>query len=235
MPAAAGKVPNVADVGFALSAIGMLMFSLASLGSKLFDRYVSYYGAQSAVLAFATGLIAFERRQVDLWVLAVLTILLKGVVIPVVTRRLLIRRLGLKRDAAVAIGLSSALLAGVMLTGFAFLVTEQAFPAIAATGGGSGTQVVTGGVVAIATAITLIGALSTVVRRHTVAQLFGWLVVENGVFLGAIALLPTFAFIVEAGVFLDLVAGVLIMLVVVSGLARRLASVTAVELRELEG
>ena len=71
------------------------------------------------------------------------------------------------------------------------------------------------------------------VRRHTIAQLIGWLIVENGVFLAAIATVATFPFIVEAGVFLDLVAAVLIMITFVSGLARQLAEASASELRQL--
>ena len=81
--------------------------------------------------------------------------------------------------------------------------------------------------VPISTAVILLGALSMVVRRHTVAQLIGWLIIENGVFLGAITIVATFPFIVEAGVFLDLVAAVLIMIVFVSGLTRQLAEASA--------
>jgi formate hydrogenlyase subunit 4 len=55
------------------------------------------------------------------------------------------------------------------------------------------------------------------------------------VFLGAITLVATFPFIVEAGIFLDIVAGVLIMVVFVSGLTRQLAEASAAELRELRG
>ena len=61
-------------------------------------------------------------------------------------------------------------------------------------------------VVPLSTAIILLGGLCMVVRRHTIAQLIGWLILENGVFLGAITLDATFPFIVEAGIFLDLVA-----------------------------
>ena len=43
------------------------------------------------------------------------------------------------------------------------------------------------------------------------------------------------SFIVEAGIFLDIVAGVLIMIVFVSGLTRQLAQASAAELRELRG
>jgi len=116
--------------------------------------------------------------------------------------------------------------AGWALTAFAYLVTR---PALLPHG------TVAAAVVPLSTAVILLGALSMVVRRHTVAQLIGWLIVENGVFLGAITLVATFPFIVEAGIFLDIVAGVLIMVVFVSGLTRQLAEASAGELRELRG
>jgi len=81
--------------------------------------------------------------------------------------------------------------------------------------------------------VILLGGLCMVVRRHTIAQLIGWLILENGVFLGAITLVATFPFIVEAGIFLDLVAAVLIMITFVSGLAAHLATAAASDLREL--
>jgi hydrogenase-4 component E len=52
--------------------------------------------------------------------------------------------------------------------------------------------VVAAAVVPLSTAVILLGALAMVVRRHTVAQLIGWLIVENGVFLGAITLVAAF-------------------------------------------
>ena len=122
-------------------------------------------------------------------------------------------------------GLSTSLIAGGALTAFAFLAIR---PALLPHG------TVAAAVVPMSTAVILLGALCMVVRRHTIAQLIGWLIVENGVFLGAITLVATFPFIVEAGIFLDLVAGVLIMIVFVSGLTRQLAEASAAELRELQ-
>jgi hydrogenase-4 component E len=209
-----------------LSGVLILLLAFACLGSKLFNRYVAYYGAQSAVLSFAAGVAAYAFRSPELWILAGATLAIKGIAIPVAARRLLIRRLDLNRDAALSIGLSTSLIAGGGLTAFAYLVTRpQLLPhgAVAAA------------VVPLSTAVILLGALAMVVRRHTVAQLIGWLIVENGVFLGAITLVATFPFIVEAGIFLDIVAGVLIMLVFVAGLTRQLASASAPELRELQG
>jgi hydrogenase-4 component E len=206
------------------AAVLMLLCAFACLGSKLFDRYVVYYGIQSIVLSFAAGVVAVHEHNSGLWVLAALTFLIKGIGIPYGTRHFLIERFALKRDVSLSTGLSSSLIIGAFLTAFAFLVI------------GPGTvphALVAQAVVPISTAIILLGGLCMVVRRHTIAQLIGWLIIENGVFLGAIAIVGTFPFIVEAGVFLDLVAAVLIMIAFVSGLARQVAEAASHELRQL--
>lgn len=209
-----------------LCSVLMLLAAFACLGSKLFNRYVVYYGFQSIVLSLATAVVAYHFASTELWVLAVITLLIKGIAIPVAAQRLLIRRLELRRDVALSTGLSTSLIMGALLTAFAFLVIQpQDLPRGA----------VASSAVPLSTALILLGGLSMVVRRHTVAQLIGWLITENGVFLGAITLVATFPFIVEAGVFLDLVAAVLIMVVFVSGITRRLAEATAAELRQLRG
>ena len=41
-----------------LSGVLILLLAFACLGSKLFNRYVAYYGAQSVVLSFAAGVAA---------------------------------------------------------------------------------------------------------------------------------------------------------------------------------
>ncbi|MCL4413612.1 MAG: hypothetical protein ACYCUF_00090 [Acidimicrobiales bacterium] len=209
-----------------LSAVAILLAAFACLGSKLFNRYVAYYGFQSVVLSFATAVVAYHFRSAELWVLAGLTLAIKGVAIPTVTRRLVIRRLDLRRDVALSTGLSTSLIIGALLSAFAYLaIKTQDLPhGLVATS-----------VVPISIAVVLLGALAMAVHRHTLAQLIGWLITENGVILAAITLAATFPFIVEAGIFLDLVAAVLMMVVFVSGITRELARATSAELRQLQG
>lgn len=206
------------------AAVVILLCAFACLGSKLFDRYVVYYGIQSIVLSLGAAVVAVHEHDAGLWVLAALTLLIKGIGIPYGTRHFLIERFALKRDIALSTGLSSSLIFGAFLTAFAFLATAP---------GTVPDALVAQAVVPISTAVILLGGLCMVVRRHTIAQLIGWLIIENGVFLGAIATVATFPFIVEAGVFLDLIAGVLIMVTFVSGLAHQLAEASAAQLRGL--
>lgn len=215
---------STAGVLLDLGAVVILLCAFACLGSKLFNRYVAYFGLQSVVLAFTVAVVAWRFGEVSLWVLAALTLAVKGIGIPLATRRFLLQRLELKRDAAVSLGLSTSLLIGAVLTAYAYLVIRpQMLPQGA----------VARAVVPLALAVVLLGGLCMVVRRHTVAQLVGWLIVENGVFLGAVTLTASFPFIVEAGIFLDLVAAFLIMLTFIAEVARRLAAASAGELRGL--
>jgi hydrogenase-4 component E len=198
-----------------LVAVLILLCALACLGSKLFDRYLRYYGLQSILLAVAAGTAAYLDHEPALWVLCALTLCLKGIAIPYAARRFLVRRLGLKRDTGVTVGLSVSLIIGAGLCAFAYLLL--------------GSQPLAHGVISvsiipISTSVILLGALMMVVRRHMVAQLVGWLIMENGAFLAAVTLTASFPFIVEAGIFFDVIAGVLIMLAMATGLAEQMAT-----------
>ena len=81
-----------------IAAVLILLCAFACLGSKLFDRYVIYYGAQSIVLSFAAAVVALHQHDAGLWVLAALTFAIKGIGIPYGTRHFLIDRFELKRD-----------------------------------------------------------------------------------------------------------------------------------------
>jgi hydrogenase-4 component E len=215
---------STAGVLLDLAAVVILLCAFACLGSKLFNRYIAYFGLQSIVLSLAVAVVAWRFAEPGLWALAVLTLALKGIGIPLATRRFLLRRLALKRDVAVSTGLSTSLIIGALLTTYAYLVVQpEALPAGA----------VARAVVPLSLAVVLLGGLCMVIRRHTVAQLVGWLIVENGVFLGAVTLVASFPFIVEAGIFLDLVAAFLIMLTFISEVAHNLAEASAGELKEL--
>jgi hydrogenase-4 component E len=63
---------------------------------------------------------------------------------------------------------------------------------------------------AIALAIILIGFFTMISRRKAVTQVIGFLVVENGIFLGATAAAYGMPLIVELGVFFDVLVAALI-------------------------
>ncbi|MGH3271798.1 MAG: hypothetical protein ACRDN1_22445 [Trebonia sp.] len=121
---------STAGVLLDLSGAVMLLLAFACLASKLFNRYVVYYGAQSVVLAFAAGTSAAAFHSTELWILAALTLAIKGIAIPVAARRILVARLALKRDAAHLPGALLAipvLLGKLALCGLAIVIIDTSF------------------------------------------------------------------------------------------------------------
>jgi len=93
----------------------------------------------------------------------------------------------------------------------------------------------TEGGIPLAFAIALIGLLVTVTGRDALGHTLGFLMLENGIF--GLALLATYGLpgIVEAGVFLDVLAIVLLMEGVVLEIRREHDSIEVDRLRELRG
>ena len=89
--------------------------------------------------------------------------------------------------------------------------------------------------VLVAFAGVLIGAFITVIRRRALTQILGFLMLENGIFL--LALLATYGvpFIVEIGVFLDVLVAVLIMEVFIYRIKENFDSIEVGEMGRLKG
>ncbi len=49
-----------------LSAVVILLAAFACLGSKLFNRYVAYFGFQSIMLSFAAAVVAYHYDNAQL-------------------------------------------------------------------------------------------------------------------------------------------------------------------------
>ena len=187
-------------------AVNLLSFAALGLTILLMVRtslegQVRVFGLQSFVLALLSVLIAAYSGSLELLGVGVALVVVKGVVIPRVLNRA-VANIGLQRAAAPYLGTAPALIICGVLTIIAFYVMTP----IAASN-----PLPTADAIPLAFASVLIGFFIMVNRRRAVTQILGFLMLENGIFL--LALLATYGvpFIVEIGVFLDLLVGVLIM------------------------
>jgi len=199
-------------IGVAISAevlskaVNLLAFVALGLTILLIVRtslegQVRVFGLQSFVLALLSMLIALYSGSLELLGVGVALVVVKGVAIPRVLNRA-VANIGLQRAAAPYLGTAPALIICGMLTIIAFYVMTP----IAASN-----PLPTADAIPLAFAGVLIGFFIMVNRRRAVTQILGFLMLENGIFL--LALLATYGvpFIVEMGVFLDLLVAVLIM------------------------
>ncbi len=77
------------------------------------------------------------------------------------------------------------------------------------------------------------GFLLLTSRRKAIMQVLGYLLLENGIFLFGVLLLPALPFLVEIGVLLDLFTGVFVMGIVIHHISLEFASMSTEHLEEL--
>ena len=186
---------------------------------------VRLFAAQSFFVAILAAVIAVFARSAELFAVAMGLALLKMFIIPAILNRA-VSRIGLQRTVAPYLGAPAALFVSGVLVAIAFygmapITASNPLP--------------TADAVPVAFAGVLIGAFITVIRRRALTQILGFLMLENGIFL--LALLATYGvpFIVEIGVFLDVLVAVLIMEVFIYRIKENFDSIEVGEMGRLKG
>jgi len=186
---------------------------------------VRLFAAQSFFVSILALVIAVFSSSAELFAVGLGLALLKVFIIPAILNRA-VSRIGLQRSVAPYLGTPAALLVSGVLVATAFYVMA---PITASN------PLPTADAVPIAFSGVLIGAFITVIRRRALTQILGFLMLENGIFL--LALLVTYGvpFIVEIGVFLDVLVAVLIMEVFIYRIKENFDSIEVGEMGRLKG
>jgi hydrogenase-4 component E len=178
----------------------ILITSFALLAQSRVVATIRTFAWQGWLLAATTALVAWDSGDSHLFISALLTMLLKGIFIPLLLTRQA-RQLGILRDADAILRPGTTLLIAGGLVVFSYSV---ALPIEQLVVG------VTRDVVAISLANVLLGMLMLVIRRKAMTQVVGFMALENGIFFAAVAATRGMPMVVELGVAFDvLVAAVL--------------------------
>jgi len=184
-----------------LCAALLLLTCFAIVAQRRLSACVDLFALQSAFLALTATVVAFFTGYHHIYIAAALTLTIKVIAIPRILKNV-IERLNVTRELALNINVPSALLVCGGLVILAFVVTQPIIPL---------GFLLTRDSLAIALAIVLIGFFMMIARRKAVTQVIGFLMMENGLFLGATAAAYGMPLIVELGLFFDvLVAGLII-------------------------
>ncbi|MGH7220658.1 MAG: hydrogenase [Nitrospiraceae bacterium] len=178
----------------------LLLTCFAIVAQRRLSACVDLFALQSAFLAATAALVAFLTGIHHIYIAAGLTVIIKVFVIPRILKKV-VARLNVTRELVMNINVPSGLLICGGLVMLAFFITQPIIPL--------GFQL-TRDSLAIALAIVLIGFFTMIARKKAVTQVMGFLVMENGLFLGASAAAYGMPLIVELGVFFDVLVGVLI-------------------------
>jgi hydrogenase-4 component E len=184
-----------------LMAAAMLLLSFAMLATRKTQQLIVLFTWQGALLFASTVLVAHQAGITKLYFSAALTLALKVITLPLVLNYL-IRRLGAQWDNERLGNSSAIMLVGLVLVIFAFGLA-QPISQLATT--------IMGHTIGIALAVILLSFLMMITRRKAVAQVIGFLSMENGLFLAASSATYGMPMVIELGIALDLLVAVFIL------------------------
>jgi len=183
-----------------LSAL-VLFTSFALLAQSRLLNLINLFAWQGGLLAATAALVAFITGQIPLYISALLTLILKAVVIPWMLRSQVIK-LKLHREIESLHNTFLILLGGMAVVIFSYYIT---LPMEGLSG-----LLVTRHTIAVSLANVLLSMLLLISRRQAVTQVVGFMAMENGLFFAALVSTYGMPMVVELGIAFDvLIAAVL--------------------------
>lgn len=211
------------DSGLTLAAGTVLVSAIVVLWLTSVHAVIRVVALQGIALGGVALILGLRHHDAGLVATALVVVLLKGVAIP-----LLLGRTddggGPARETRPLVNVPASLVVAVVLIVLAFLTTRS-------IGRFVGTDA--GALVPVGVATLLIGFFVLTTRRLPVFQIVGLLMVDNGIALVAFLSTAGVPFLVELGVSLDVLLGVVVLMVLTRRLRSEFGNVDLDELREL--
>ncbi|MGA9396221.1 MAG: formate hydrogenlyase [Azonexus sp.] len=184
-----------------LLAAMLLLISFAMLSQRRITGLITLFAWQGAALAASAALVAWATGQHHLYYSAALTLVLKVIAMPWFFYRT-VKKLDVRRDVEPMINIPTTMLIGIVLVIFAF---NLALPISEFSG------TVMRSTLGIALACVLLGFLMMITRRKAIPQVIGFLSIENSLFFAATSATYGMPLVVELGVALDVMVGVIVL------------------------
>lgn len=178
----------------------MLLVSFALLAQHRMLALLHWFAAQGVLLAVTAAVVAHGSGNHELYVSAVMTFLLKGLLLPWLLWRV-IKKLHVHREVEPLMNTPLTMLIALAVTLFSFHIIQPIEKI---------SELLTRDSMAIATACVLLGMLMMITRRKAITQVIGFLAVENALFFAAIGSTNGMPLVVEIGIAFDVLIAALI-------------------------
>jgi hydrogenase-4 component E len=184
-----------------LFAAFLLLLAFAMLAQRRVLSLINLFAMQGFSLALSTAIVAYGTHQTHLYWSAGLTLALKVLLLPWLLHRL-IRQLDVRWDVERLINIPTTMLLGIVLVVFSF---NLALPISQLS------HTVTRATLGIAMASVMLSFLMMITRRKAIPQVVGFLAMENGLFFAATSATYGMPMVVELGIALDVLVGMIIL------------------------
>lgn len=175
--------------------------ALLIVGTPTPVRAIGLLALQSVALAGIALVVAVLSGTREIYLSVLITVAVKGVLVPLVLWRVG-RRVGTRDDAGMYLGPRTATILALGLVLLAYALVQPA--SVAGT-------LITSSYFPTSVALILVGGLIMVVRKKALIQVIGLIVLENGVYVAAMATTNGLPPVVELGVAFDLFVTVVLL------------------------
>jgi hydrogenase-4 component E len=204
--------------------VGILLAAVAMTALRRIESCVRAYTFNSWLLSLLIGIVAFMIGETHLYIAAGVTLLSKGIAIPVFLRRI-VRQMKITHDVEPYISNALSLtISGILVAVVYASLKEGIFVAGFSKN-----------VLQISIAVILIGLFIMITRRKAIIQVIGLLFMENGLFLAGFSLTFGMPAIIELGILFDMLMGVIILGMFIIQIRRAFASADLDKLTVLKG
>jgi len=179
----------------------LLMLAFAMISQRRIVSLINLFTLQGLALVVSTAIVGYITNQPHLYLSAALTFALKVILIPILMHRI-IDRLKIRWDVETLINIPTTMLIGILVVIFAFNLAAP-IARLSTT--------LARGTLGIALACVLLSFLMMITRAKAVPQVIGFLSMENGLFFAATSATYGMPMVVELGIALDVLIGVLIL------------------------
>ncbi len=180
--------------------VGILLTAISMNALKMIESCVKAYTINSWLLAGLIASVAVLVGETHLFIAAFVTLLTKGILIPLFLRRI-VRQMRVTHEIVPYISNSLSLTVSGLLVAVVYASLREG---IFVTGFSQN-------VLQISVAVILISLFLMITRRKAITQVIGLLFMENGLFLAGFSLTFGMPTMIELGVLFDMLMGVIIL------------------------
>jgi hydrogenase-4 component E len=199
------------------------------MSNKRISSYIKTFRIQSVLIAVATGSLGIksimEEGRFDVLIVCLIIVILKVIYIP----RLLSKtnknvEYTVEKDFIMNIPILVIICCGIVVFSYFSLSTIEGI-----NEGTLNLQLVN------TISVILIGLFFMISRKKAIGQIIGFLVIENGLFTTAMFATEGMPFVVDMGIFVDLLSAVMILGIMVYRINEKFESIDIGKLNRLKG
>ena len=197
-----------------------ILFSYGSSRVPGLIKIIAFQGIVASIVPFFTG----HEMTAGGIVFTVVTLVIRGFVIPI-SIYIAIKKVAIRREVEPIVGYHASILCGLAVIVAATFVSRQLnVPSISNS------------TLLLPTAIALLvtGMFLLIARRNAIAMVIGYIMMENGIYLAGTTFSVRALHIVEFGILLDVLAGVMIMAIILQNIKQTFDDVDTAHLRTLK-